>query len=144
VLYKQNKEMYFIAYTVCVMHTVYGIIITCGFIHFLLLCMVFLLTATSKGLHYWTQEKQSIISTLYIGTYQTSTLFSELYIMVELTGEGRACIPVGLTKTWDGLVNWTKCVWKVEEKILTGPGQPRTCSHPIYARTLTGVCQVVR
>jgi len=32
-------------------------------------------------------------------------------IMVELTGEGRACIPVGLTKTWDGLVNWTKCVW---------------------------------
>jgi len=27
------------------------------------------------------------------------------WIMVELTGEGRACIPVGLTKTWDGLVN---------------------------------------
>jgi len=26
-------------------------------------------------------------------------------ITVELTGEGRACIPVGLTKTWDGLVN---------------------------------------
>jgi len=38
--------------------------------------------------------------------------------MVELTGEGKACIPVGLTKTWNGLVNWTKCVWKVEEKIL--------------------------
>jgi len=35
--------------------------------------------------------------------------------MVELTGEGRACIPVDLTKTWDGLVNWRKCVWKVEE-----------------------------
>jgi len=28
-----------------------------------------------------------------------------IIIMVELTGEGRACIPVGLTKTWDGLVN---------------------------------------
>jgi len=36
--------------------------------------------------------------------------------MVALTGEGRACIPVGLTKTWDGLINWTKCVWKVEER----------------------------
>ena len=22
---------------------------------------------------------------------------------------------------------------------MTGPGWPRTCSHPIYARTLTGV-----
>jgi len=45
--------------------------------------------------------------------------------MVELTGEGKACIPVGLTKTWDGLINWTKCVWKVEErrkKTLTWPG----------------------
>jgi len=29
----------------------------------------------------------------------------DFFIMVELTGEGRACIPVGLTKTWDGLVN---------------------------------------
>jgi len=65
-------------------------------------------------------------------------------IMVELTGEGIACISVGLTKTWDGLVIWIKCVWKVEEKTLTWPGQPRTCSHPIYARMLTGVCQVVR
>ena len=26
---------------------------------------------------------------------------------------------------------------------MTGPGQPRTCSHLINARTLTGVCQVV-
>ena len=25
-----------------------------------------------------------------------------------------------------------------------GPGQPQTCSHPINAQTLTGVCQVVR
>ena len=27
---------------------------------------------------------------------------------------------------------------------MTGLGQPQTCSHPINARTLTGVCQVVR
>ena len=27
---------------------------------------------------------------------------------------------------------------------MTGPGQPRTCSHPINAQTLTGICQVVR
>ena len=27
---------------------------------------------------------------------------------------------------------------------MTGPGQPRTCSHPINARTLTGVFQAVR
>ena len=27
---------------------------------------------------------------------------------------------------------------------MTGPGQPRTCSHPINARMLTGVCQAVR
>ena len=27
---------------------------------------------------------------------------------------------------------------------MTGPRWPRTCSHPIYARTLTGVYQVVR
>ena len=27
---------------------------------------------------------------------------------------------------------------------MTGPGQPRTSSHPINARTLTGVCQAVR
>ena len=27
---------------------------------------------------------------------------------------------------------------------MTGSGQPRTCSHPIKAQTLTGVCQVVR
>jgi len=38
--------------------------------------------------------------------------------MTELTGEGRACIPVGLMNTWDGLINWTKCVWKVMFKAL--------------------------
>ena len=27
---------------------------------------------------------------------------------------------------------------------MIGPRQPRTCNHPINARTLTGVCQVVR
>ena len=27
---------------------------------------------------------------------------------------------------------------------MTVPGQPRTCSHPINTRTLTGVCQAVR
>ena len=27
---------------------------------------------------------------------------------------------------------------------MTGPGWPQTCSHPINAQTLTGVCQVVR
>ena len=27
---------------------------------------------------------------------------------------------------------------------MTGPRWPRTCSHPIYARTLTGAYQVVR
>jgi len=40
------------------------------------------------------------------------TFQHKFFIMVELTGEGRACIPVGLTQTWDGLIN---CVWKVEE-----------------------------
>jgi len=30
------------------------------------------------------------------------------------------------------------------EKIHDAPGQPQTCSHPIYARTLTGVCQAIR
>ena len=27
---------------------------------------------------------------------------------------------------------------------MTGPRKPRTCSHPINARMLTGVCQTVR
>ena len=27
---------------------------------------------------------------------------------------------------------------------MTGPGKPRSCSHPIYARTFTGVGQTVR
>ena len=27
---------------------------------------------------------------------------------------------------------------------MTGPGQPRTCSHPINAQTLIGICQAVR
>ena len=27
---------------------------------------------------------------------------------------------------------------------MTGPGQPRTCSHLINARMFTGVCQAVR
>ena len=27
---------------------------------------------------------------------------------------------------------------------MTGPRQPRTCSHPIYTQTLTGVHQAVR
>ena len=31
-----------------------------------------------------------------------------------------------------------------EKKIHDAPRQPRTCSHPIYAQTLTGVCQVIR
>ena len=26
---------------------------------------------------------------------------------------------------------------------MTGPGRPQTCSHPINAQTLTGVCQAV-
>ena len=30
------------------------------------------------------------------------------------------------------------------EKIHDAPVQPRTCSHPIYARMLTGVCQAIR
>ena len=29
------------------------------------------------------------------------------------------------------------------EKIHDAPGQPRTCSHLIYAQTLTGVCQAM-
>jgi len=42
--------------------------------------------------------------------------------MMELTGEGRACIPVGLWSTEQSV--FEKCVWKVEErrKNLTGPG----------------------
>jgi len=40
-----------------------------------------------------------------------------IMIMMELTGEGRACIPVGLIKTYNGLSkSWTKCVWKVEKE----------------------------
>ena len=34
--------------------------------------------------------------------------------------------------------------WRKEKKSMTGPGQPRTCNHPINAQTLTRVCQVVR
>ena len=30
------------------------------------------------------------------------------------------------------------------EKMHDAPGQPRACSHPIYARTLTGVCQAIK
>ena len=26
---------------------------------------------------------------------------------------------------------------------MAGPGRPQTCSHPINAQTLTGVCEVV-
>jgi len=63
----------------------------------------------------------------------SGTKWIYLFTMIESTGEGRACIPVGPTRTWDGLLNWTKCDWKVE-KTLTGPGQPQTCSHPIYAQ----------
>jgi len=37
--------------------------------------------------------------------------------MMKLTGEGKACILAGLTKTKDSLINWIKCVWKVVESI---------------------------
>jgi len=50
--------------------------------------------------------------------------------MVEVTGEGRACIPVGLTKTWDGLVNYTKCIWKVEKKSKKKPWLDLGCLEP--------------
>ena len=45
-------------------------------------------------------------------------------------------------------LNWLHKVslknkWK-KKKSITGPGKPQTCSHPIYARTLMGVCQAVR
>jgi len=33
---------------------------------------------------------------------------------------------------------------KREEKSLIEPRQSQTCNHPIYTRTLTGVCQAVR
>jgi len=51
-----------------------------------------------------------------------------------LSSGGRACIPVGLTKTWNGLVNWTKCVWKVEER-RKNPGQPRTMLTTAYGQS---------
>ena len=35
-------------------------------------------------------------------------------------------------------------VQKSEKKSMTGHGQRRTCSHPIYIRLLTGICQAVR
>jgi len=37
--------------------------------------------------------------------------------MMDFTGKGGACILVGLTKTEDGLINWTKCVWKEEKSL---------------------------
>ena len=37
-----------------------------------------------------------------------------------------------------------KVCLKSWRKEMTGPGRPRTCSHPINALTLTGVCQAVR
>ena len=33
---------------------------------------------------------------------------------------------------------------QIGEKIHDAPRQPRTCSHPIYAQTLTGVCQAIK
>ena len=33
---------------------------------------------------------------------------------------------------------------QIREKIHDAPRQPGTCSHPIYARTLTGICQAIR
>jgi len=35
-----------------------------------------------------------------------------------------------------------RCVWKVKERTMTGPRQPWTCSHLIYAQTLTEVYQL--
>jgi len=67
--------------------------------------------------------------------------------MIEVTGKGRACIPEGLTKAQDVLVQLNKVCLKSRRRkknSMTGPGQPRTCSHPIYARTFTGVHQAVR
>jgi len=33
--------------------------------------------------------------------------------------------------------------WRRRKNSMTGPGQPWTCSHPIYARTLTEVYQAI-
>jgi len=54
------------------------------------------------------QKHQNVfpnIGTWLISLTKVSFYVLFTFIMVELTGEGRACIPVGLTKTWDGLVN---------------------------------------
>jgi len=37
---------------------------------------------------------------------------------------------------------WKRC--RKEKKSMIAPRQPQTCSHPIYARMLTGVCQAIR
>jgi len=39
---------------------------------------------------------------------------------------------------------WFEKLVERRKKSMTGPRQPRTCSHPIYVQTLTGVHQAVR
>ena len=56
--------------------------------------------------------------------------------------------PVGHTWSYilfkDVILSMFEKVEKGEKKSMTGPGQPQTCSHPIYTQTFTGVCQAVR
>jgi len=62
-------------------------------------------------------DKDSLTSCFLHGAASSPKLSQELtpdyivvlvnFIMMELGG---TCIPVGLTKTWDGLINWTKYI----------------------------------
>jgi len=59
------------------------------------------------SLRHWEATKQKLCR---ICIFPSEVLCVEAWfcqIQSQLTGESRACIPVGLTKTWDGLVNWT-------------------------------------
>ena len=71
------------------------------------------------------------------------TLFIHLFIFIKAL-QHKCWRSVGhqvLQPAKDGKLG--QYVWKVADR-RKNPWQPRTCSHPIYAQTLTGVCQAIR
>jgi len=79
-----------------------------------------------------------------LGCQIPCTAGRKIFIMIEVTGKGRACIPGGLCRWLNQLNKVCLKSRRKKKNSMTGPGHPQTCSHLIYARTLTGVHQAVR
>jgi len=79
-------------------------------------------------------------------THSTHTLlFIYLFIYLCFTAQVlKVCTTPGTTACLKMLSKVCLKSWRRRKNSMTTPGQPSTCSHPIYARTFTDVYQAVR